>query len=106
VVTSEIGDERLESHPWPFADEPTDALLHIELEQAQNKIEYLQEALRTSREIGVAIGILMAREFCTQEQAFDWLREASQRTHRKLREIAHDVRRTGTLPDQGWSTRE
>lgn len=99
MVAREVGDDRLESHPWRFADEPSDALLRAELEQAHSTIENLQVALRTNREIGVAIGILMTRELCTQEQAFDMLRAASQRTHRKLSEIADDVRRTGSLPD-------
>ncbi|MDQ1374883.1 MAG: hypothetical protein QOJ09_2221, partial [Actinomycetota bacterium] len=38
-----------------------------------------------------AKGILMAREGCDEDRAFDMLRRASQRTNRKLREIAHQV---------------
>lgn len=64
----------------------------------QDKVMHLERALESSREIGTAMGILMARELCTQEQAFDRLRTASQHTHRKLREIAGEVNRTGTLP--------
>jgi len=58
----------------------------------------LEIALESNRHIGSAIGILMARELLTGEQAFDRLREASQRTHRKLRDIADEVIGTGQLP--------
>ena len=58
----------------------------------------LEIALESNRRIGSAIGILMARELLTAEQAFARLREASQRLHRKLRDIADEVVRTGQLP--------
>jgi hypothetical protein len=57
----------------------------------------LEEALATNREIGQAIGILMASEQLTAVQAFERLRTVSQHTHRKLREIAADVTETGVL---------
>jgi hypothetical protein len=44
------------------------------------------------------MGILMAREMCTESQAFNRLRTASQQLNRKLRDIADDVKRTGQLP--------
>ena len=65
----------------------------------RDKAENLERALQSSREIGIAMGILMARRLCTQEEAFDLLRVASQDTHRKLRDIAAEVNRTGALPD-------
>jgi len=65
----------------------------------RDKIMNLERALESSREIGTAIGILMARELCTADQAFDVLRTASQHTHRKLRDIAAQVKETGMLPD-------
>jgi ANTAR domain len=58
----------------------------------------LERAVQSNREIGVAMGILMAREMCTQSQAFNRLRTASQQLNRKLRDIADDVKRTGQLP--------
>jgi hypothetical protein len=58
----------------------------------------LEQALATNREIGQAIGILMATEQITADQAFDRLRSASQHLHRKLRAIAADVVQTGMLP--------
>jgi hypothetical protein len=59
----------------------------------------LEIALRSNRQIGMAIGVLMAHHKITEEEAFTLLRVASQSLHRKLRDIASDVARTGTLPD-------
>jgi hypothetical protein len=59
--------------------------------------EQLKKALSTSRQIGEAMGILMATHKVTEDQAFDLLRIASQNTNRKLREIAADVVHTGAL---------
>ena len=54
-------------------------------------------ALKSSREIGIAMGVVMASNKVTRDQAFDLLRIVSQRTHRKLADIAVDVADTGTL---------
>jgi hypothetical protein len=67
----------------------------------EDKTMHLSRALESNREIGVAIGILMGRELCTQEQAFNQLRSASQHLNRKLRDIADLVKQTGALPDLG-----
>jgi GAF domain-containing protein len=53
--------------------------------------QQLEEALATRDIIGQAKGILMAHERCTSDEAFDVLRRASQRTNRKLRDVARDV---------------
>lgn len=66
----------------------------------RDEAAHLVQALESCRMIGSAIGILMARELCNQEEAFNRLRAASQHTHRKLRDIADDVTQTGTLPNQ------
>jgi len=58
---------------------------------------HLTRALESNREIGVAMGILMASHRITREQAFDLLRVASQHSQRKLIDIAADVADTGTL---------
>ncbi|HET6210280.1 MAG TPA: GAF and ANTAR domain-containing protein [Jatrophihabitans sp.] len=57
----------------------------------------LQQALQSSREIGVAVGILMSRHRITQQESFDLLRIASQHTHRKLRDLALEVGEIGML---------
>ena len=59
---------------------------------------HLREALATSRRIGMAIGILMNVHKVTEEQAFALLRATSQNLNVKLRRVADDVARTGTLP--------
>lgn len=64
---------------------------------AQQRVANLERALASNREIGVAMGILMARHSITREQAFDLLRIASQNTNRKLVAIATDVADTGAL---------
>jgi hypothetical protein len=67
------------------------------LQKQLTRAANLEEALATNREIGQAIGILMATDHVTAEQAFEKLRTASQHTHRKLREIAAEVAETGAL---------
>jgi hypothetical protein len=64
------------------------------------QIENLETALATSRQIGVAIGILMARQLVTYEEAFAQLVDASQYLNRKVRDIAVEVRDTGQLPER------
>ena len=45
-----------------------------------------------SREIiGEAKGIIMERQGCTRDEAFDILRRASQRENRKLRDLAEEL---------------
>ncbi len=65
-------------------------------EREQN--QHLRAALESNRDIGVAIGILMATKLVTKQQAFDALRITSQHTHRKLHLVALDVIETGELP--------
>ena len=50
--------------------------------------EQLREAIESRDIIGQAKGILMARESCTADEAFEILRRASQRENIKLRDIA------------------
>jgi signal transduction histidine kinase/DNA-binding response OmpR family regulator len=67
------------------------------LSQAENTVANLRAALATNRQIGAAVGVIMATEKLTDEQAFERLRAVSQRTHRKLRDLADDVVYTGRL---------
>jgi hypothetical protein len=69
------------------------ARLAAETSRANN----LQSALASNREIGVAIGIVMLRYKLTESKAFDLLRRVSQHNHRKLRELAFEIGRTGEL---------
>lgn len=61
------------------------------------RIENLERALTSNRDIGVAVGVLMGLHRVTRDQAFDLLRLASQSRHRKLADIASDVAETGSL---------
>ncbi|HJQ41931.1 MAG TPA: GAF and ANTAR domain-containing protein [Jatrophihabitantaceae bacterium] len=65
---------------------------------AREKAMNLERALETSRDIGVAMGVLMKAHSIEREQAFDLLRISSQHTHRKLSDVAAEVARTGVLP--------
>jgi ANTAR domain-containing protein len=66
----------------------------------EEKVMHLERALQSNREIGVAVGILMAERRLTREQAFDVLSKASQNLNRRLRDIAEEVAHTGELPDR------
>ena len=62
----------------------------------------LVEALRSSRKIGAAMGIVMAHRRVGEDAAFEILRKASQDGNRKVRVIADEIVRTGdvaNLPD-------
>jgi GAF domain-containing protein len=58
----------------------------------------LRQALKSREIIGQAMGILMERHRVTASQAFDVMVHASQRTNVKLRAIAEELVRTGSLP--------
>ena len=66
---------------------------------AQAKAANLLVALKNSREIGIAMGILMAYHHVTRDQAFHLLRITSQHTHRKISDIATQLADTGALPE-------
>jgi hypothetical protein len=55
----------------------------------------MEAALASSRDIGAAQGILMERYKVTREEAFGLLAVSSQRSNRKLRDIALQVVETG-----------
>lgn len=57
----------------------------------------LQLALRTSRRIGAAIGIVMLARKVSEEAAFGLLRTASQNTNQKLRLVADEIVQTGDV---------
>lgn len=80
----------------------------IALARAMNHDEAanLNVALSSSREIGIALGILMTTHRVSEQDAFSMLRVASQHAHRKLRDIAADVAMTGQLADWRSSDQE
>lgn len=67
------------------------AVVAIGAAQETQRADQLQEGLASNREIGAAIGILMATRQLSAEQAFTVLSQASQRLNRKLRDIAAGI---------------
>jgi hypothetical protein len=63
----------------------------------REKVANLEIALLSSRTIGMAMGVLMARHRISSQRAIDLLRVVSQHTNRTIAEIAADVVETGTL---------
>jgi hypothetical protein len=55
---------------------------------AQQQVDGLLTALTTRDAIATAKGIIMARHHLDADEAFQWLVDASQRTNRKVRELA------------------
>ena len=62
---------------------------------AMEHAAHLEEALRSARLIGAAMGIVMADRKVTEADAFTILKRASQRANRKLRVLAEELVRTG-----------
>ncbi len=74
------------------------AALAVEQALREQDAANFHDALSSSRQIGTAIGIIMARKLVTSDEAFDILRQASQDLNRKLRDIAAEVQETGAVP--------
>jgi len=62
----------------------------LALETATRLNDQLRHAVASREIIGEAKGIIMEREICTRDEAFDVLRRASQRENRKLRDVAEE----------------
>jgi hypothetical protein len=75
----------------------THGALAIAAATARDEAAHLRVALVTNREIGVAMGVLIATQEITRDQAFGILRVASQNTNRKIADIATDVIDAGAL---------
>lgn len=73
------------------------AALAIAAEIRGDRADNLEVALRNSRTIGAAIGILTERLRIPSGQAFERLRQASQQSNRKLSDLAAELVETGTL---------
>ncbi|MGY1592370.1 GAF and ANTAR domain-containing protein [Geodermatophilus sp. SYSU D00708] len=60
----------------------------LRIADGDDKAEQLRGGLDTRTVIGQAVGLLMAQERCTAEQAFALLKHSSQRRNVKLRDVA------------------
>lgn len=67
------------------------AAIAMSAAREQDKADNLDAALQNSRQIGMAIGIVMHSHDLDQHQAFDFLTDISQRLNRKLRDVAEAV---------------
>ncbi len=66
------------------------AIANMHVYEAQSRVaEQLQTAMQSRAVIEQAKGILMGRQRCTADQAFAQLVALSQRSNRKLRDVAH-----------------
>jgi hypothetical protein len=63
----------------------------LRIADGDDKAEQLRGGLDTRTVIGQAIGLLMAQERCTAEQAFALLKYSSQRRNVKLRDVAAGI---------------
>ena len=75
----------------------THGALAVATALARERNEHLSLALISNREIGVAIGVLMATHKLTSEAALALLRIASQQSNRKMSDVAAEVTETGQL---------
>ena len=75
-----------------FAEEASRAmLLAIRQARQQQVNEDLHNAMGSRRVIDQAIGVIMAQNRCSVDEAFDVLKRASQHRNVKLRQVAADV---------------
>ena len=92
ALQSGVFDEAAEKTAILFAEQAAVVLANAEaFTRAQNAAINLGEALTSRAVIDMAKGIVMAREHCNPDEAFDLLRAASQAEHRKLRDIAQEM---------------
>ena len=68
------------------------ALANLHLYESQKRVaDHLERALESRGVIDQAKGIVMAERRCTADEAFQVLVEVSQRTNRKLRDVAEEL---------------
>jgi GAF domain-containing protein len=83
-------DDEATAADW--AQQATGALtVALRIADSDHRAESLLIGLDSRATIGQAVGLLMAQERVTAEQAFDLLRIASQRRNVKLRDVAAGV---------------
>jgi AmiR/NasT family two-component response regulator len=80
-------------------EDPAEALAAAlgDLASATLHAEHLQRAVVSNRRIGMAMGILMERHRITEDEAFDRLRDLSQRRNVRLRDLAEQLIYTGDV---------
>ncbi|GAA1143877.1 GAF and ANTAR domain-containing protein [Nesterenkonia lutea] len=66
-------------------------LIALRLAARSENVEHLQAAMESRTAIDIAVGVVMAQNRCTQEEAFGILREASSHRNIKLRVLAEEL---------------
>lgn len=92
ALQSGVLDETAVDTAALFAEQASIVLANaVAFTRAQSTAVNLGEALTSRGVIDMAKGIVMAKEGCGPAEAFDRLRQMSQTSHRKLREVAQDL---------------
>ncbi|KGN39951.1 GAF and ANTAR domain-containing protein [Knoellia aerolata] len=76
------------------------AALSVEADLREADCRNLTNALQSSRQISIAVGILMTTQRLPEVEAFEALRVASMHLNTKLRVVAEEVTLTGELPSK------
>jgi len=85
-------DNRLRQSLSVFAAQAVAALAMVLRQARQDQVAtHLEQALASRTVIDQAMGIVMAEQRCTADEAFALLRAHSQNTNRKLRDVAAEV---------------
>jgi GAF domain-containing protein len=88
----EAFDDRLRQSLSVFAAQAAAALAMVLRQARQDQVtSQLEQALASRSVIDQAMGIVMAQQRCTSDDAFTLLRAHSQNTNRKLRDVAAEV---------------
>ena len=88
-IRADIGDVRMDKlEAVEMVDREMIAELQADGELSREHAKEMEQALRSSRVIGAAIGMLMANRDISEDQAFAVLAKASQDSNRKLRDVA------------------
>lgn len=75
-----------------FAAEASVTLqLAVQIARHKSTADHLRAAMEARTVIDIAVGIIMAQNMCSQEEAFDILRDASSNRNVKLRDLAARV---------------
>lgn len=85
-----------ESEAQAALDRDILATLQIDEELTRTHVDQLEQALRTSRVIGSAIGMVMNARQITQDEALAVLKDASSRSNVKLSALCAEMLRTGS----------
>jgi len=88
-LRADIGDFRVDKiAAAELIDRELIAELQTDVDLTREHLGELEQALRSSRVIGAAIGMLMATRNLDEEQAFAVLAKASQDSDQRLRDVA------------------